>query len=253
MIELYVQGRLFSVADDAAHGNLLEFLRHEGYEVPSLCYHEALRPYGACRLCLVEVARRGRPGRVVAACTHPVLAGLEISLDTDRVVAARRLVLELLLAHAPGAPRVREVAARYGIKSSRFAAVDEPKDCILCGVCEQVCRDVVGAAAISLSGRGVRRSVATPFRDDSLCLGCGTCDLLCPTGVLTMQKQAVTRFRELPGETRRCRYNLVGLLPGALCANDFRCDMCETEQQMLATKGELPLLDGIQPGREVSS
>jgi heterodisulfide reductase subunit A len=249
MIELRIQGRTVN----AERGeNLLDLARRHGFEIPSLCHHPALTPYGACRLCLVEVAKPGRRSKLTTACTHPALPGLEVTLETDKVLRTRRLVLELLLAHAPEAPALLELARAHGLETSRFQRVDQPRDCILCGLCERVCRDLVGASAISLSGRGSSRCVGHPFGDPEACIGCGACEALCPTGVLHPKGDALERFRKLPGEARQCRYSLMGLLPGALCANDYRCERCETEQQMVDQGPEHPLIQARPRGKEVS-
>ncbi len=247
MTRLSIQGR----AVDAKDGEtLLEVARRHGFEIPSLCHHRALEPYGACRICLVEVSKKGRAGHLAAACTHPALQDLEVSLDTPQVTRARRIALELLLAHAPRAPQIVAIARRYGVETSRFERVEEPLDCILCGLCERVCRDVVGACAISLAGRGNRRRIEAPFGRDELCIGCGACEAVCPTGVLhQMREDALERYRELPGEDRQCRYSLMGLIPGALCANDFRCERCETEQAMVDAASEHPVLQAVLEGR----
>jgi len=241
-MELRIQGQ---TVEAKSGESLLDVARRQGFEIPSLCDHEALASYGACRICLVEISKQGRKGRISAACTHPALPGLDVSLDTERVVRVRRLALELLLAHAPEARDVQALASRYGVEKTRFERVEDPRDCILCGLCERVCRDVVGVSAISLSGRGNRRRVGEPFGQDDLCIGCGACEALCPTGVLgAMREGALARYRTRHGEDRWCRYALMGLLPGAMCANDYRCERCETEQTMVDRAGsaEHPLL-----------
>ncbi len=233
---------------------VLDVARRNDFDIPTLCHHDLLVPYGACRLCLVEISRHGRSGegKLATACTHPVLADMEVTLNTPRVERARRIALELLLAHAPEAPAIIELAERYGAQSGRFARVENPWDCVLCGLCERVCRDVVGANAIGLAGRGATRRVDPPFGDESQCIGCGACDSICPTGVLHMRERALSRFRRLPGEERQCRYSLMGLLPGALCANDYRCERCETEQSMIDLDLDHPVLRvRLAPAREV--
>jgi NADH dehydrogenase/NADH:ubiquinone oxidoreductase subunit G len=241
VIRLNVQGRAIT----AERGeSLLDVLRREGFEVPSLCHHEALTPYGACRLCLVEAGKPGRRPRLTTACDHPALPDLVVLLDTDKVQRARRLVLELLLAHAPDVPNIVELARSYGVEQTRFDRVETPRDCILCGLCERVCREVVSACAIGFAGRGHVRRVEHPYDDPQSCIGCGACEALCPTGVLHPKREALARFRLLPGEQRQCRYSLMGLLPGALCANDYRCERCETEHAMTAGTRDHPLIDG---------
>ena len=245
MIELKIQGRPVEAREGES---LLDLARRQGFEIPSLCHHGALTPYGSCRLCLVEVSKRGRRGKIATACTHPALPGLEVALDTPLVVRARSIAFELLLAHAPEAPQVRELARRYGVETSRFERVEDPHDCILCGLCERVCRETVGACAISLEGRGSTRRIGAPFGDDTLCIGCGACETLCPTGVLhAMREDLLERLRRLPGEQRACRYSLMGILPGALCANDYRCERCETEHAMMDRAPDHPLFWADRP------
>lgn len=252
MIELRIEGKLVEARPEES---ILNVAHRHGFAIPTLCHHEALSAYGACRICLVEVAKKGRSGRIATACNHPALPDLEVHLDTDRVIRVRRVALELLLAHAPEAPDVKRLANEHGVETTRFDPVDSPKNCILCGLCERVCRDVVGVCAIGLSGRGNRRTIGPPFGRDELCIGCGACEALCPTGVLgELRESALSRYRQLHGEDRLCRYALMGLIPSALCANDFRCERCETEHTFLeeSGEGEHPLLwAALERRREV--
>jgi NADH dehydrogenase/NADH:ubiquinone oxidoreductase subunit G len=252
VIELRIDGKKVAARQG---DSLLDVARREGFDIPTLCQHEALTPYGACRICLVEVTKPGRTGRITTACNHPALPNLDVDLETERVVKVRRLALELLLAHAPDASGIKDLARRYGVESTRFERVDAPKDCILCGLCERVCREVVGVCAFSLCGRGNRRMIGPPFGRDVLCIGCGACEALCPTGVLgELRTAALERYRSLHGEDRLCRYALMGLIPAALCANDFRCERCETEHALVEEAGdcEHPLLRaGVDEQREV--
>src|SRR5512136_881888 len=93
---------------------LLQAARENGIEIPTLCYHEALLPYGACRLCLVELASP-RGGRLVASCTYPCEDGLIVRTKSDPVISARCAVVELLMATGSHLPRVRALAAELNI------------------------------------------------------------------------------------------------------------------------------------------
>ncbi len=178
-----VMGREF----EAEHGaSLLGELRKHGYEVPSLCYHEALSPYGACRLCLVEV-KKGKRTKLTTSCNYPVQQGIEVFLDTDKVVRNRKMVLELLLAQSPKAPRdLHRLADRYGVKDIRFD-LNKDEDCILCGLCTRTCTEAVGADALTFSGRGDQKRLGPPYTEASDCIGCGSCSRICPTGAIAMQ------------------------------------------------------------------
>jgi predicted molibdopterin-dependent oxidoreductase YjgC len=167
---------------------VLEAARAAGIDIPTLCYHPAVAPYGACRVCLVEVKARGRT-RLVTSCCYPASDGLEVFTDSDRARKARKGVVELLLARAPESPTLRSLATSMGIDEPRFPSVTHgERDCILCGLCVAVCREVMGAAAISFAGRGVERVVASPFQEGSeACLGCGACAAICPMGSIEVR------------------------------------------------------------------
>jgi predicted molibdopterin-dependent oxidoreductase YjgC len=168
--------------------SVLDVARAVGVQIPALCYHPAVTAYGACRLCLVEVKAGGRT-RLVTSCCYPVRDGLEVFTDTEKVQKMRRGVMELLLARAPGSPTLRALAASMGVTESRFPTlVQGERDCILCGLCVNVCREVMGAAAISFAYRGPDRVVAPPFRESSeACLGCGACAAVCPMGTIEVR------------------------------------------------------------------
>jgi NADH dehydrogenase/NADH:ubiquinone oxidoreductase subunit G len=172
--------------------SLLGELRKHGYVVPSLCYHESLTAYGACRLCLVEV-RKGKRERLTTSCNYPVQEGIDVLLDTPKVARNRRMVLELLLAQAPGASQpLQALARRYGVKSVRFPAKDD-EACILCGLCVRVCSEGIRAHALTFSGRGDRKKLGTPYSEPGVCVGCGSCAHVCPTDAISVEHDDRTR------------------------------------------------------------
>jgi bidirectional [NiFe] hydrogenase diaphorase subunit len=183
---------------------VLEAARTIGIEIPTLCYHESVPPYGVCRLCTVEVVA-GKRSRLTTACTYPVLREITVHTASARVVRARRMILELLLARCPKVKKLQDLAREMGIEKSRFPAEDE--DCILCGLCVRVCEELVGACAISFTNRGVDREVTTPFRiAPETCIACGACAFVCPTGAVTVEDiegvRRIARWKvECPIET----------------------------------------------------
>ncbi len=228
MIEIAIQGRTVT----AERGeSLLEVIRRAGFAVPSLCHHPRLEPYGACRLCLVEVVRDGRR-RLTTSCDYPAMPGIAVELDTPSVQRHRKVVLELLLARASSAPEIRELAREHGVDVARFPEMGQR--CILCGLCERVCNDVVGAHALTFSGRGDRRRLEMPFGDADACIGCGACSAVCPTNCLTMERDALERMRRRPGPERLCRYVALGLYSDGFCGNDYDCASCDVHRRLAA-------------------
>ena len=167
--------------------SVLEVALDAGIEIPHLCHNEAVKPYGACRLCLVEVSRRGR-SRMTTSCTYPVLEGIEVFTQTEKVLRARRMILELILAMCPGDALIQEMAREMGIQEVRFKK--EEKDCILCGLCARVCDEVVGAHAIQFASRGDRREMIPPYAGEAMnCIACGACVVVCPVDVIGMKEE----------------------------------------------------------------
>jgi len=155
-----------------------------GIDIPTLCNHPELKPEGHCRLCMVEIGAAPRT-RLVNSCTYPVEAGLVVQTASDKVLASRRMVLELLLAEAPAAEIIQEMAAQMGVHETRFKKGHPQMRCILCGQCVRTCREVVGVSAISMAFRTPGKKVATPFAEESeACIGCGSCVFICPTNTI---------------------------------------------------------------------
>ena len=168
-------------------GTVLEVALDAGVEIPHLCYNESVKPYGACRLCLVEVTRHGR-SKMTTACTYPVLEEIEVHTRTEKVLRARRMIIELILAMCPGDVQIQEMAREMGVEDVRFKKGD--KDCILCGLCARVCEEVVGANAIQFAFRGDRREMIPPFVGEAMnCIACGACVVACPVDVIGMKEE----------------------------------------------------------------
>lgn len=176
---------------------VLDTARANHIEIPTLCYHEAVTPSGACRLCVVE-AREGDWSKVVISCMYPPWEGVEILTDTVRVNNVRRWILEMLLAECPASAEIREFSAKYGVKATRFTASDPEEQCMLCGLCVRVCEQVVGVSALSFGSRGVSKHVATPYMvPNEACIACGSCVSVCPTGAMQ------SRLDRVRGEVSR--------------------------------------------------
>jgi heterodisulfide reductase subunit A len=195
MIRFTIDGQEFEAEEGQT---ILEVARRGGIHIPTLCYHPALEPYGACRLCTVEI-KYGRRTVLQTACTYPVWEGIEVLTKSEAVVKARAMIMELLLARCPGVPAIQELALQHGVEKSRFGSEDPGEDCILCGLCVRICNEVIGTGAINVSDRGIGRVVGPPFmQETSTCIGCGACAIVCPTGAIQIADEEKAIYEELP-------------------------------------------------------
>ena len=181
-------------ATTAEGSTLLHVCQDLGIDIPTLCYHKALPGYGACRLCLVEVERGNGATTVEASCVFPASEGLVVRTDTERVLKARRIMAELLLARCPDSDKVKEVARQVGVSETRFPQKNE--DCILCGLCTRVCSMLMHSGAIDFRGRGHTREVTPAYDKHSpICMACGACAVVCPTGAVDLAKVSARPVR----------------------------------------------------------
>jgi len=175
MITLKINGLNVSVEKGST---LLDAARFLGFPVPTLCHMDGLSPYGACRLCVVEIGE-GPKAKLVSSCTYPAEEGLTVRTASERVLRARKMILELLLASCPQSKIIQDLASAHGIRRQRFK--QEHDDCIMCGLCVRMCAEQMMAGAIGFRGRGEKRSIGTPFDIKSdVCRLCGGCMYVCP-------------------------------------------------------------------------
>ncbi len=196
-----------------AGSTVLKAAQGAGIDIPTLCNHPALSATGACRICVVEVEGQRA---LQTSCTFPVIEGMVIRTESPRVVAARKLVLDMLFSErnhfcmyceASGACELQALGYRYGIDHWVYPTYRQPylvdashpqllmeqNRCILCGRCVRACGDLVANHTLGLRGRGTETRVhpdsSLPWGASS-CISCGTCMQVCPTGALSEKRSA---------------------------------------------------------------
>lgn len=202
MVNLTIDGKQISVKKTAT---IYEAALEAGINIPVLCYAKKLLPYGACRVCLVEVQQM--KGRLIPSCTTPVTEGMVVTTTSPEIVKVRKTVLEFLLVnHVVDCPvcdkagecDLQELTYEYEVVNNRFAGekFDLPKDevnpliernmnrCVLCGKCARVCDEIVAYGSYSFINRGFETKIATAFDRGLNCEFCGQCVSMCPVGAI---------------------------------------------------------------------
>jgi bidirectional [NiFe] hydrogenase diaphorase subunit len=178
-ITLSIDGRKVQVKEGMT---VLQAAQSIGINIPTLCHHEKLDAYGACRICTVEAEIAGRT-RLIAACVYPAEENLEVRTRSPKVDKTRRVILEELLAHAPDSTQLQSLAQEYGANKDRFEK--EPSFCVLCGLCVRYCTEVKKRNAVGFCDRGAKREIGfIPEIAAGSCWDCKECFPLCPTSYL---------------------------------------------------------------------
>lgn len=187
MVSLNINGKIVQANDGEM---LLAVLRREKIDIPALCHHEAVEPFGACRLCVVEITRDNWKGwcDYVTSCLYPVSEGLIVNTHAPKVNELRKTILDLYLARHPKCPEIVQLASEYGVFKTSYETVVDGDNCILCALCTRIC-DRMGFHAISTVGRGHGKEVAPPLhKAPPDCTGCLACAENCPTNFITYSR-----------------------------------------------------------------
>ena len=213
---------------------ILTVARRNGIEIPTLCHHDAIAGQASCRLCIVEVTERGRK-KVVVSCVYPISGEIEVETNSEKIKRERGMILTLLSKRAPESEEIKALCEKYGAPQiDRFVTVDKEK-CVMCGLCAKACAEL-SVGAISTVNRGVTKEVSTPYHEpSSICVGCGSCAHVCPTGAIAISETDTTRtIWEKTFELVKCvecgavigtkeeietAAERTGLEPDTLCAN----------------------------------
>ncbi len=175
---------------------ILEAAKELGIEIPTLCHHEKLKPYGACRICSVEVEKRGR-AQIVVSCGYPVEGGLVVRTHSPKIDRIRKVIIELIaptvMVDGDVAGEIKKLANEYGADTHRFEPRFRatPTRCILCGKCVRYCDEIIGAHAIGFVGRGIERRVVFFPEEAKICIICGACTQLCPVSKIAAETDYV--------------------------------------------------------------
>ena len=218
-----------------AGSNILRAARESGISIPKLCANSSVKPFGSCRMCLVEI--EGRKG-YAASCTTPIEAGMKIRTQTQALAKLRRNVMELYISDHPldcltcsanGDCELQDVAGRVGLRDVRYgfdgenhldAVADtsnpyfqfDPSKCIVCSRCVRACDEVQGTFALTIEGRGFKSKVSAGIGEnflDSECVSCGACVQACPTATL-MEKSVIDNGLPDRSVVTTCAYCGVG-------------------------------------------
>jgi bidirectional [NiFe] hydrogenase diaphorase subunit len=195
-MKITIDGKIAEVGEGAS---IMEAAQQVGVEIPNLCYNAELSPAGACRLCVVEVTENSDKSKGVlkCACESPVLEGMTVVTSSPRVIEARKLAAEMLLAQQPQSPKLKQIAYKLGLEKARYNLPQQ--NCILCQLCTRTCHEVTAAGAITLVNQGLNSAgPAHVVFDEGRCIACGSCAYVCPTGAVTLQDVGDRRIIDSP-------------------------------------------------------
>ena len=205
-VNVVIDGKKVKVREGST---ILEAAEACGITIPTFCHIKGLIPTGVCRVCVVEVQGSKT---LMGACHTPVSEGMLVFTHTPRVVAARKVIVELMLTGHTGdcvndtnaencklhnlASDYEVGAPRFNVRSPRFYPAEESNPyvkrdlskCVLCRKCVKACREIAHKNVLSMGYRGFRSKVVSGFDEElttEACRDCLVCIEHCPTGALS--------------------------------------------------------------------
>ena len=204
MIDITIDDKKISARENQT---ILQAAKENGIKIPHLCFHPALKPSGACKLCGVEVASPTGKQVVMLSCIIKVKEDLKVKTNSELVKARREQAFNKLLQMAPDSLRIRNLAKEFNVTTT-----PPPNGCIRCRLCIRVCSEIVKAKALKMV-KTDHGSQVVP--NPGCCIGCGTCANLCPTKIIKVVDQDSVRTVSIKEE-------IIGQLPLE------RCEGCGT-------------------------
>ncbi len=254
-MKINIDNKSYEVEKDST---ILEVCKLLDIEIPTLCHDERLTPHSACRMCLVEVEGAKN---LVTSCSTKIRDGMTVFTKNEKVINARREVLDLILSNHPmeclnceksGKCKLQNYAYDYDLEDGTFKGetrkgeIDssnpfyyyDPEKCILCGLCVRVCDELQCSHAIGFEDRGFDTIVATPFNEgliNSECVSCGNCVSVCPVGALVPKRLEKFRHWETEQVRTTCSY----------CGVGCQIDLTVKDNKVL---GAEPAFDSVNQG-----